>query len=199
MKAIMLSIRPKWCAKIMNGDKTIEIRKGTALYKAIKKLIEQYGYADIYVYCTKDTKNGLYWAKKWVCVNQTNCVPSIRNGKVIFKFRCYMVEKLFGIECCDGNEFAYITKPYNNGEILKKTCLKHQELNEYLNYKDGYAIHISDLEIFDRPKELSEFRKHCHYHWCCDCPKWEDDKYGKPLNCDIVTKAPQSWCYVEVE
>ena len=26
-KAVMLSIRPKWCEKIVNGDKTIEVRK----------------------------------------------------------------------------------------------------------------------------------------------------------------------------
>ena len=26
-KAIMLSIRPKWCEKIVNGNKTIEVRK----------------------------------------------------------------------------------------------------------------------------------------------------------------------------
>lgn len=26
-KAVMLSIRPKWCEKIINGDKTIEVRK----------------------------------------------------------------------------------------------------------------------------------------------------------------------------
>ena len=27
MKAIMISIKPKWVAKILNGEKTIEIRK----------------------------------------------------------------------------------------------------------------------------------------------------------------------------
>ena len=27
MKSVMLSIQPKWCEKIANGSKTIEIRK----------------------------------------------------------------------------------------------------------------------------------------------------------------------------
>lgn len=27
MKAVMISIRPKWCEKIANGEKTIEVRK----------------------------------------------------------------------------------------------------------------------------------------------------------------------------
>lgn len=27
MKAILMSIRPEWCEKIFNGEKTIEVRK----------------------------------------------------------------------------------------------------------------------------------------------------------------------------
>ncbi len=27
MKAVMLSIHPKWCSLILNGEKTVEIRK----------------------------------------------------------------------------------------------------------------------------------------------------------------------------
>ena len=54
MKALMISDHPKWCALMMNGDKTVEVRVGTALYKATQKLIDKYGYADFYVYCTKD-------------------------------------------------------------------------------------------------------------------------------------------------
>lgn len=27
MKAVLISIRPKWCEKIVNGKKTIEVRK----------------------------------------------------------------------------------------------------------------------------------------------------------------------------
>ena len=42
MKAILISIRPQWVCKIVD-DKTKkdEVRKGTALYKAINKLIEE--------------------------------------------------------------------------------------------------------------------------------------------------------------
>ena len=38
IKAIMISIKPKWCAKIMNGEKTIEVRKSKVLANAIQKL-----------------------------------------------------------------------------------------------------------------------------------------------------------------
>ena len=54
MKAILMSVHAKWCALMMNGDKKVEVRRGTALYKAIQKLIDENGYADIYDYCTKD-------------------------------------------------------------------------------------------------------------------------------------------------
>lgn len=48
MKAILMSIRPQHMAKILNGKKTIEIRK---------KFPKDYvGW--VYIYCTKDSKKG---------------------------------------------------------------------------------------------------------------------------------------------
>ena len=92
MRAILMSDRPKWCALMMNGIKKIEVRKGTALYKAIQKLIDEYGYADIYVYCTKDNhqlvKPKTYDKYLLFTKGAVNCVhEQTLNGKVIFKFR----------------------------------------------------------------------------------------------------------------
>ena len=53
--------------------------------------------------------------------------------------------------------------------------------------KNGYAWHISDLKIYDKPKELGEFRKVCLNGKCSDCI-YEECK---------ITRPPQSWCYVE--
>lgn len=53
---------------------------------------------------------------------------------------------------------------------IKRGCVPHDQLRKYLNGKDGYALYIDDLKKYDQPKELSEFG---------------------------LTKAPQSWCYVE--
>ena len=44
-KAVMLSIRPKWCEKIVNGEKTIEIRKTRPKLQTPFKC---------YIYCTMD-------------------------------------------------------------------------------------------------------------------------------------------------
>lgn len=69
-------------------------------------------------------------------------------------------------------------------EICKKSCLSHSELYEYLAdfhiesncmfYKKGYALYLTNLKLFDRPNELSE--------WV--------DKEDK-----LLTNAPQNMCY----
>ena len=197
MKSILLSIHPKWCAKIMNGDKTIEVRKGTALYKAIKKQIDQYGYADIYVYCTKGKDllvigDSPFKEEKEYCIAKDNIALNggklpILNGKVIFKFRCYKVEEIY----------------YCDEEYLKPSCLSIHEMFDYLKDKCGTAIHISDLEIFDKPKELSEFNSFQRAK-ARECGLLEQcKKCGRRFNrCHLLkplTTAPQSFAYIEVE
>lgn len=49
MKSIMISIQPKWCAKIESGAKTIEIRKTRPKIETPFKC---------YIYCTKGKDKG---------------------------------------------------------------------------------------------------------------------------------------------
>ena len=45
-------------------------------------------------------------------------------------------------------------------EDLKKMCLSPQQLLDYIKLgRNGYALHLSNLSIYDEPKELSEFCK----------------------------------------
>ena len=46
-KAVLLSLRPEWCVKILNGEKTVEIRKNRPKLKPPFKC---------YIYCTKAPK-----------------------------------------------------------------------------------------------------------------------------------------------
>lgn len=200
-KAILISIKPKWCAKIMNGEKTIEVRKNKALANAIQKLIDENGYADIYVYCSKDDDLGCIKKiskDKYVCgkdfdIKDFNYLASGYNGKgkVVFKFRCYKMEEIswqIGLYELDQQPFS---------DFLDKSCLGFCELKNYLNKKNGFAINIADLEIFDKPKELSEFYT----------TKLDEDLI-KRLDNSIqlengtwvkrITKAPQNMCYVEI-
>lgn len=198
MEAIMISIKPKWCAKIMNGDKTIEVRKNKALAKAIQKLIDKYGYAEIYVYCSKDGE--LFYNKiteKWFALKSRNIkkVHRLSNGVVKFKFRCYKVEEIRPkVKLGLLNTYnTYETETLAINPLLEKCCLSYEELDLYLKWKIGYAIHISDLEIFDRPKELREFDR---------CILTEDLSHDNITHIHQrykIIKAPQNFCYVEVE
>lgn len=226
MKAILISNHAKWCALMMNGDKTIEVRKGTALYKAIQKLIDENGYADIYVYCTKGDYDIIRESSPYSSVPHYTCVKINKKltkdlpeyvyssiGKVIFKFRCYKVEEILPLEEYE-SPFGMAYKLTKDKIVCcQKAQLTYDEYNHYLKGKKGCAIHINDLEIFDKPKELSEFRKVMseYNHWllCADCPRYWEDESETPIeprcelnwkDCDKdrLTKAPQSWCYVEI-
>ena len=187
MKAILISIKPKYVAKILNGEKTIEIRK--TMPKCDLPI-------DVYIYCTKGkpTLKGGYFDYEKL------------NGKVVAKFTLNKVEeiKFFeefvypnGYEDYDGEwvdtSEIYKNVHYINNGTLQKTCLSYEELQNYLGKKNGCAIHINDLEIFDKPKEISEIKhivtKQNYFYGC----KTYKEYFAKPL-----TKAPKNFCYVEI-
>ena len=57
-------------------------------------------------------------------------------------------------------------------------------LEKYLDGGVGYGWHISDLKIYDTPRELREFTG------------LRQTKFGAEPG--PITRPPQSWCYVEV-
>ena len=211
MKAIMIAIKPKYCELIMNGEKTIEVRKNKALATAIQKLIDENGYADIYAYCSKGRTlqkqcskivNGKMFDVHWNTDKNEGGFGGF-NGKVLFKFRCYKVE-----EIKNNLAMRFFTESADEKELSEKSCLNGDQLFWYLAPQElkvkccGYAIHISDLEIFDKPKELSELKHYskpncesCQFQYSSD---WCD--YYREVECDGIplTKAPQTFCYVEV-
>ena len=82
--------------------------------------------------------------------------------------------------------------------ILHGACLTPEEVLDYAgNKEDVYGWHISELIIYDKPKQLSDFKKlnrQCYY---------ADLGYAKPtcstcrdLGC-MLYNPPQSFCYVE--
>lgn len=177
MKSIMISIQPQWVEKILNGEKTIEIRKTMPKCKMPCK---------VYIYCTKgkSDKDNLV-----VCHSFPAIMPYNANGKVVAEFTLNTVK-----------EYGYVYSPAmlmqgyytRRGKELdySKTCLKLHEIEKYAD--DGkalpkpiYAWHIDNLKIYDKPKELSEFRHEKVLH------------YGDDVFYKTVTRPPQSWCYVE--
>lgn len=187
MKAILISIKPKWVAKILNSEKTFEIRKSMPKCKLP---------IDVYIYCTKERPlivledveksaklYGIDTNKKCVIASvgkrkpRTPC-PYDLSGKVVAKFT---------LDWCES--FRVIHKTEYENMTVHGWCITNKELGQYLGYKIGYAWQISNLEIFDKPRELNEFRK---WHEIFESSEPTD------ILPDIkLTKAPQSWCYVE--
>ena len=66
---------------------------------------------------------------------------------------------------------------------MKNLCLIWQYIafQHYLKGKNGYAIHIKNLTIFDKPRELNEFYNSKDY-----------DKTWQP-----IIKAPQNMMYAD--
>lgn len=151
-KAVMLSVRPKWCEKIARGEKTIKVRKTRPKLETPFKC---------YIYCT-----------------QGNDARRLRGswGKVIGEFTC---DRIFPINVFDNGSIQNWLF-----EHMKRSCLTYEELADYIgNGKTGYGWHISDLRIYDAPRELSEFTG------------LRNTRFGAaPYD---IKRAPQSWCYVE--
>lgn len=171
-KAVLISIQPKWCELIASGKKTVEVRKTKPKLETPFK---------VYIYETK----ALYKP------NGCRCFYEGR-GQVIGEFVC---DKIYDIT----PHFDTPTFPnqYICGWEYGKEfdCLSFEELTSYLNGKNGCGWHISDLVIYDEPKELSDFVKPCnHENDCFTCDRY--DYIGRGCYCDI-TRPPQSWCYVE--
>lgn len=182
MKAsLLLSIRPKWVAKILNGEKTIEVRK---------QFPKDYvGW--VYIYCTKDNSkenDGNVIGRVYPMDIALKVI--IGKGKVVARFWCDKVEKIEvdTYRTDDTYMFGhdYYTSLMNEDELLIKSCL--MGLESYLKGCNGYAIHISKLETYDKFANLKIFDK----------PLELTDFYRRKQGLGLVklTKAPQNYCYV---
>lgn len=173
MKSVLISIQPKWCELIASGKKTVEVRKTKPKLETPFK---------VYIYCTKDNS----FAEKTLREFDKNgkaIYYKANKGKVIGEFVCDRIrcEK----EVADGLVDV----------VLKSTsCIGYKELLQYANGNVLYSWHISDLVIYDEPKELSEFFYACKQPSGTDCSVCVDHREN---SCKTITRPPQGWCYVE--
>ena len=109
-------------------------------------------------------------------------------GKVIGEFVCDEIKEIKA----DNAIQAY----FNN---THETCLTDTELRLYATKgKPLYGLHISKLKIYDKPKELSEFRKLGNvYHDIRENEKGYLTFLDGYIEGEPLTRPPQSWCYVE--
>lgn len=176
MKSVLISIHPKWCDLIASGKKTIEVRK------TCPKIETQF---KCYIYCTQSGKYKDGKSVKNIWLNRGTDKRFIGNGKVIGEFVCDYVYENMSYDC-------------------EASCVSVSELKKYANGKPLYGWHISDLKIYDKPKELSEFYRVCDFDKCDNCPHLyvENTPSSYETWCEFdekipITRPPQSWCYVE--
>lgn len=151
MKAVILSLRPQWCEKIFNGEKTIEVRK--TYPKLDRPFI-------VYVYQTKH-KGG-----KKIVSEVLNSVYG--GGKVIGSFVCDRIREIIPLGL----------RGFKLGaEWLKEMCLSKEQLDEYGGLKTLYSWHITEPKLFDKPRDITEFAL---YGKCAeDCKDRMTCKYFK--------------------
>lgn len=182
-KAVLISIRPEWCEKIVNGEKTIEVRKTRPKLEAPFK---------VYIYCTLPK----YPHEDFIATDYPK--PQFYGGcKVVGEFIC---DRIYELETRSPGGSYYVKgegQPTTN-DVARQSCLDPSDMHAYLNSKPGYGLHISDLKVYDEPKGLDAFRRACAHDWYCDsCAMyWENN--GTCGNESLrLKRPPQSWCYVE--
>lgn len=170
-RSILLSVKPEWLVKILNGEKTIDIRKTTP--KCDLPI-------DVYLYCCKGKKNHLFLPPEYFMfpedeTSQPYCdikpildIDEMLDGKVVAKFTLNKVDDL--------SRYAYNFK--DNFLILNKACVNTKYLQKYTkNRPILFAWYIENLHIFDKPIPLI------------------GNNFVNPKTYIPIKKAPQSWCY----
>lgn len=199
MKSVLISIQPYYVfliiARLMGWDivqeKTLEVRKDFPKAPSWNKITN--------IYCSKNRKSF-----NRIPVQYQSLMEKLL-GKVIGEFVC---DKIYDITTPKDyfSEYLFFAHHGNSPEesqdldankLLEETCLSMQDMIDYASGKTLYGWRISDLKIYDTPKELREFRGLCKYEDrdCCACPYYDYDK----MDCAgrTIKRPPQSWFYVE--
>lgn len=215
MKDILTSVNPKQCWQIVNGIQTIDVRKTKPKLNTPFKVL---------IYCTKPSKKYQTVARPMVLnddelfklpngeIKYGNSIELVAydnysednflNGKVIGEYICdkitsFSFDTYYHTLTHRHGGYNVSLGEFSEQELYSKSCWSFADIYEYIGEHYGYAWHISNLKIYDEPKELSEFKKINRKCWYADlgltkrdCSKCKDE------NC-LVSRPPQSWCYVE--
>lgn len=162
-KEILISIHPEQVDKIMSGIKTVEVRKTRAKEQPPFKC---------FIYCTSGKELwGDGTAETWWGIDPDEDIDEVfrlnptltqLNRKVIGEFVCNYISH--------SNEHLFDENKITMQKLMKSSCLSFEEINNYRGDKNIFAWHISDLKIYEKPKELRAFG---------------------------LKRPPQSWCYVK--
>lgn len=174
-KAVLISIRPKWCELIASGEKTIELRRTSPKLETPFKC---------YIYETQ---------------GKTNTPWMDEDGHMVFRGRGAVIGEFI----CDRMERFDVPFPAYTDQVdtqlLKAARLSYREAHTYLGHRSGFGWHISDLKIYENPKRIFDFvRPACERVSDCGagCPYWTSSVMRCTRNYTVLS-VPQSWMYVE--
>lgn len=189
MKSVLISTRPQWVEKICH--KMGEDETGKAIYEKrieVRKTAPKEVPFKCYIYETQ----GQYVK----FTHGAHTKYGYGRGKVIGEFIC---DKVYSIKN-RGSSFSVADEEQSvTNEIARQSCLYYDDMVSYFGNKDGFGWHISDLKIYDKPKELSEFytKKKCN---SCKKSGYESTACMYDEDCKMpmsITRAPLSWQYIE--
>lgn len=164
--AVLHSTHPDWCAKIINGRKKMELKKSFPKTEGPFKA---------YIYCTNDRKMKLWKASTYAYIDDHshNAFDVCLNGKVIGEYLCDNV-----LRHC---EMA-------NADIAEQqSCVKREKIYEYSKGGEVFGWNFTNLVIYDKPKELSEFKGRKL--------TWRGNNHVHVY--EELKRPPQSWCFVQ--
>ena len=188
MKSVLASLKPYYYYLVGEGIKKIEVRKSQPKADDWNK--------ETYFYMSKDEKSFAMIPKEFQEKYRKHF------GKVGLRFVCDRIEK-FEEHIEQGGLYYTLDNDFN-----EKAQLDNWELHDYGKGKPLYAWHISDLVIYDEPKELSEFKTFCKSYYegdnCDDCKYFIDCRGYEYDESDCacnglkpIERPPQSWQFVE--
>ena len=199
MKAILMSIKHKWCELIFSGEKTIEVKKTAPKLKPPFK---------VYMYETLGKRTWCRRCAIWqTCFQRSPFGCYEGAGAVVGEFVCDFVEE--SIPDFDPYHQVFFNYFFESGN----DCLTEKELRNYGKGAPIFGLHIAAPKLYDTPKELSTFSRYgyqriervesgCGNTQCRYCePAEVIAGLYKPPTCMkgdcIVTHPPRNWCYVE--
>lgn len=191
MKSVLISIQPKWCELIRT---LLGYENHRPLYKKrvdLRKSAPKKTPFRAYIYETQGRTE-----TPWID----------EDGHEIFKGRGQVIGEFI----CD-----YVVRNCEmaNADLAEEmSCVPREDILKYSNGKEVFGWQISDLVIYDKPKDLSDFiipsKIGCCNEGNCRGCRWFDRGNGFNVEDDCkapfctdeykpLRKAPQSWCYCE--
>ena len=177
-KQLMYSIRSEWLEKILNGTKQYEF------WKQLPKKLKTGDRVNLYCCKVKPYLAVVQYytdtPETYLLLKDNSNGYDTLNGKIVCSFEVgeiYRVDWETYIEVCGTPAYVFANIKNPNSELLGRTP-SQEEINKQGYTNQRYAIEITNLKIFDEPRELGSYvsvKKGFEY--------FNNRKFGNNVNC----------------